>query len=198
MGTAFNMPLTDGFLKLAQDSKHNNSYLERYLTPMSVLDRYIPYFEDELKLKLVTKDSTFLRLSKMTTTYFKEIRLGSGWPNYNEYQKANTLVHEAVHARQWRSYGRFRFGTWYLRRPRWRWAIEMQGYRESMRWAIINLHAQRRPLKDIESEIQRRADEVAKILIGGYVLGRVSRRDRKVHTKRIMLADGFWQLGQLR
>jgi len=198
MGAAFNMPLTEGFLDLARDSKHNNRYLERYLTPLDVMDRYFPYFEDELGLELVTKDSNFLRLSKMTTTYYKQVRLGSDWPNYNVYQKANTLVHEAVHARQWRSYGRYRFGTWYLRRPRWRWAMEMQGYRESMRWSIINLHGRRASSRRIEAEIKRRADAVTGILVNGYVLGRVSRSDRMTQTKRIMLADGYWQLGQLR
>lgn len=194
----FNMRLHSGFLALARDSRHNNKYLKRYTTPQDVFDRYIPYFEDELGLELKEKDSNFLRLSKMTTTYFNEIRLGANWSEYSDYQKANIYVHEAVHARQWRTVGRFRFGTWYLRRPRWRWAIEMQGYRESVRWAVIELDAKKAPTRAIEAEVRRRSESVTGILLNGYSLARVSKYDRAKYTKQIIIEDGMRQLRQLR
>jgi hypothetical protein len=194
MGVAFNMPLTDDFVALARSPQHSNRFLERYQTPDDVFERYIPYFEDELGLELVIKSSRYTRLSKMTTTYFREIRLGSRWPEYNDFQKASTLVHEAVHARQWRYYGRFRFGTWYLRRPRWRWAIEMHGYRESARWAVIHMHAAGSSTSRIEREVRRRASATTGILVNGYALGRVSRSDRMDWTNRIMLEEGYKQL----
>jgi hypothetical protein len=73
------------------------------------------------------------RLSKMSTTYYKEIRVGARWTEFSVPKRAAVLKHEIVHARQWRHYGQGSFATKYIFSARFRWAVEVQAYRESIR-----------------------------------------------------------------
>lgn len=87
-------------------------------------------------LELVVKSSFWGSLSVMSTTYFKQIRLGNDWSDLSRTMKVVLLAHELRHARQWREYGRATFRTNYLFQPRWRWAVEVQGYCESVRTLV--------------------------------------------------------------
>lgn len=84
----------------------------------------------KLGMRIVEKPPSRLRLSKMATTYYREIRVpkgffGRGW---SVARRAVTLVHELIHALQWRFYGMVSFAMRYLS-ARFRWAVEMQAYR---------------------------------------------------------------------
>ena len=96
-------------------------------TPAEVIDRC----EREAKrlgLRVVKKNSTSLKWSKMTTTFYREIRLGTEYDRMPEWAKAALWAHEMVHVYQWRDMGRAKFARRYMWAPT-RWAIEMEAYR---------------------------------------------------------------------
>ena len=84
-----------------------------------------------LGLRVVKKDSSSMKWSKMTTTWYREIRLGSDFDDEPEWARAVIWAHEMVHVYQWRGMGRARFASRYAWRL-WRWAIEIQAYRMSV------------------------------------------------------------------
>lgn len=129
-------------------------------------------------VKAVKKSSAFGRLSKMTTTYFKQIRLGTGYDKKSDEWKAATDAHETVHVKQWRRWGRNRFRSRYLFWPRWRWAIEMQGYTESVR-ALVALGAADELLHEF---IQSRPGSLKR----NYALGILNQDQMSKETLRIL------------
>jgi hypothetical protein len=191
------LKLRSSDIRRAKSSRYNNKKLADYTTPDQVFDRYIPYFERELGMNLVIKSSSRMRLSKMTTTYYREIRLGSGWNDYAPDVRAAILVHEAVHARQWRGYGASRFGLYYASNPRWRWSIEMQGYRESVRWAVIAMNAAQLPAAAIEGRIDEYIGDCTQSLVTAYSLGRISKSNLRRHTQEILLETAAAQMQDL-
>jgi hypothetical protein len=184
-------------IKLARSYKFNNDRLHKYEDAQAVMDRYIPYFEKDLGMRLVIKSTTKLKLSKMTTTYYNEIRLGSGWKDKNLESQAYILVHEAVHARQWRHYGRAKFGWKYISDPRWRWAIEVQGYREGIMWGVVVLKARGLSQAKIEKALSTKIDHVISSLLRAYSLGSIRSSDIKKHTRDILEGDIRWQYSRL-
>lgn len=105
-----------------------------------------------LGLRVVEKKKSKLRLSKMSTTYYREVRVAHGFWKRDIPTQAATLAHELVHARQWRKHGRVRFALAYATSPRFRLAVELQAYRESIR----AMRAMGYSNKYIESYINRK------------------------------------------
>lgn len=122
------------------------------------------------------------RFSKMTTTYYKEIRVGDGWEGYSVPKKASILKHEIVHAQQWRNFGRAEFGSRYVFSARFRWAMEVQAYRESVR-AYRTLGATEKWLRNYATR------EVPDVLWQNYMLGLLRKGDIYEHTARILLRE---------
>jgi len=71
------------------------------------------------------------REKKWTTTMVFTLYLGHGFINKDPIDRAAILWHEYVHASQWRTLG-LKFGAQYLN-AKWRWAFEIQGYRQQYR-----------------------------------------------------------------
>lgn len=183
-------------LKLARSFKFNNSKLHKYETAQEALDGYIPWLKK--RRKLVIKDTKYKRLSKATTTYYKEIRLGSGWEKKNSEQKAYILVHEAVHVRQWDYYGAFKFGRKYIFNARFRWAVEVHGYREGIMWGVVVLKARGHSDKKIREILDAKIDQTIKTLLGKtYLLTTIRSSDIKKHTRKILEESIEWQLRRL-
>lgn len=183
--------ITKSYLKLARSTRFNNDQIHKYRDAQEALDAYLPWLKK--RRKLVIKSTKYKRLSKATTTYYKEIRLGSGWKKRNAESKAYILVHEAVHVRQWDHYGRVGFGSRYIFDPRFRWAVEVHGYREGIVWGVVVLKARGFSNEKIRKTLQAKIDQAIKSLTGKtYSLGRVSQSDIKKHTERI-LKEGIEQ-----
>ena len=140
------------------------------------------YFDEakEMGLRVVEKSSTWLRLSKMSTTYYKELRLGSGWKEKDIHDQAVILAHELRHARQWRRYGRTTFRNHYIFHTRWRWAVETQCYCESIR-ALVALGA-------APAVIDKYVDDRVKALWESYALGSLHKGDVMTHSRRVLEA----------
>jgi hypothetical protein len=131
-----------------------------------------------LGLRVVKKSSTSMRLSKMSTTYFSELRLGSGYDDRPIHDQAALIAHELYHARQWRHYGRATFATSYVMRPKWRWAIETQAYGESVR-AWVAMGATR---EFVMRYIETRAD----VLLRDYALGILNKESVRASTSAVL------------
>ncbi len=188
--------LKKSHLKLARSYKFNNTKLHKYQTAQEALDAYIPWLEK--RRKLVIKSTKHHRLSKATTTYYKEIRLGSGWESKNSEQKAYILVHEAVHVRQWDHYGRLRFGGKYIFDARFRWAVEVQGYREGIMWGVVVLKARGHSDTKVRDILQDKIDRCIRSLLGKtYALKSIRRSDIKKHSRAIFEESITWQLRRL-
>lgn len=129
-------------------------------------------------VRAVKKSSAFGRLSKMTTTFYKQIRLGTNYDKKSPEWKAATDAHETVHVHQWRRWGRNRFRSRYIFWPRWRWSIEMQGYTESIR-ALVCLGASDELIHEF---IQSRPGS----LKSGYALGILNQDQMSTETLRIL------------
>lgn len=82
-------------------------------------------------MKIVQKPPSSLKLSKFGSTYYGEIRLPMDYNKRSAWRNAALWAHELIHAWQWRKYKRF--GSKYIFNSRWRWAIEMQCYRVTVR-----------------------------------------------------------------
>lgn len=133
-------------------------------------------------VKAVYKSTSYGRLSKMTTTYYRKIRLGTGYAKAEPEWQAVTDAHETVHVRQWRRWGRNRFRTRYLFWTRWRWAIEVQAYAESVR-ALVALGASESKIRDY---ITRRP----KVLWDNYALKSLRKND--VYSMTIFVLQKTW------
>jgi len=132
-----------------------------------------------LGVRLVSKRSLFgLRFSKFSTAYYKEIRLGTTYNRKSDEWKAVTLGHELVHSRQWRGYGRNTFRTRYILSMRWRWAIEVQAYAESVR-ILAALGASR-------EEISNYIDTRPGALWDSYGLRGLRKKDVYTYTLRTL------------
>lgn len=89
-----------------------------------------------LRLYIRRKNLPF-DLSKSATSWRRSIALPTNWRKRKTWDQAALLVHELAHARQRKRYGDNRFRWWYLR-PRKRWALEVQAYRQHV-WAFVML-----------------------------------------------------------
>jgi hypothetical protein len=128
------------------------------------------------------KSSLFGRLSKMSTTYYKEIRVGSRWETFTVAKKAAVLKHEIVHAKQWHHFGQATFGTKYIFSARFRWAMEVQAYRESTR-AYRTLGATEPWLREYVTDV------VPASLWGSYGLRTLRKDDVFYETRKILMKE---------
>jgi len=163
--------------RLAEDDRLRDKYLDRHRSPEELVARY----EAEAKrlgLRIENKSSHWGRLSRMSTTYYRELRLGTGAQNYKPFPKARLLAHELFHARQWRWWEPTKFRTRYVFWTRWRWAIEVQAYCESVR-AMISMGASD---KAVDAYIEDRP----RVLWENYALKGLRRDHVYRYTKAIL------------
>lgn len=135
----------------------------------------------KLGMRIVEKPPSRLRLSKMATTYYREIRVpkgffGRGW---SVARRAVTLAHELIHALQWRFYGMASFALRYLS-ARFRWAVEMQAYR----FGVLV----KRMLGYLESAIQNSIRHRASAMRKPYKLRGLRWGDVKKYTPAVLNA----------
>lgn len=131
-------------------------------------------------VRIVEKRPSRLKLSKMTTTYYREIRVavgfwGRGW---SVARRAVVMAHEILHVLQWRFYGRVTFAMSYVGSARFRWAIEMQAYRFGVLVKRMLGYAER----SIQDSIRHRASAMRK----PYALGGLRWRDVKKYTPAVL------------
>ena len=131
----------------------------------------------QLDISVVTKPKSSLKISKFTTTYYKQIRLASDIDDYTLFSKATLWPHELAHVFQWRVVGRSTFAFRYLR-ARWRWIFEMQAYR-------VSIEVMRR-LGASQSKINKYIANKPQSLRDGYKLGSIRWKDLKSATERVL------------
>jgi len=175
-------------IKLARTKRFFNPKLKDYPDPAMVEERYRRYFVEDMGMEIVHKKSWDLWLTKATTVYYKQLRLGEDWEDKNIFQKAMTWVQEGVHPKQWRHYKRNKFRTRYLFWPRWRWAQEVPGYAETARWIVI--HAKHNKWSDerLNRVLEEFITHVSNESLGSnrYALRVVHKGDRRYWTKKIL------------
>lgn len=114
---------------------------------------------------------------RMTTTLRRTIWLGVGWDGKLARDKAATLMHELVHAEQWWIHQGFL--ARYIASPRFRWAMEVQAYRESVRtYRAVGFTG-----PGLERYIQARANTIIRSY---FMIGRRLRRDIRKNTAGIV------------
>jgi hypothetical protein len=126
-------------IRLARSGRYHDVALNRKWGGKE-LKAYGEKVAKKMGYRIVPKSTTTLRLSKMTTTYYREIRVGTTYPSMSVHWQAALLMHELVHGRQWRHYRPVRFGRKYIFSSTFRWAMEMNGYSEHI-WAMVALGA---------------------------------------------------------
>lgn len=131
-------------------------------------------------LQIKTKTSTSLKWSKMTTTFYKEIRLGQDFDQEPEWARAVIWAHEMVHVYQWRQMKRARFAARYLR-AFWRWAIEIQAYRMSV------MVRKRLGIEAVWND--RYIRQLPDRLRGGYALWRIRRSSLHEQTIKALRSE---------
>jgi len=133
-----------------------------------------------LGYEITTKSSSSMKWSKMTTTYYKEIRLGEDFDEEPDWAQAVTWAHEMVHVYQWRLMGKVTFARRYLS-ALWRWVIEMQAYRMS-----IHIFEQLGANKEwVERYIRQKPDH----LRGPYAFWRIRKSDLRKYTRIILRTE---------
>jgi len=189
--------LKKSHLKLARSLAFSNAHsLHKYQTPKEALDWYIPWLKK--RRKLVVKSTKHHRLSKATTTYYKEIRLGNGWPEKGDEEKAYLLVRETVHVKHWAHYKRLGFATKYILFARFRWAIEVHCCREGIMWGVVVLKARGHSDGKVREILEAKIVGAIKSLLGKtYALGSIRESDIKEHTRKILEEGIEWQLRKL-
>lgn len=148
-------------------------------TPGEIINRC----EREAKrmgLKVTTKSSTSLKWSKMTTTFYREIRLGVDFDDEPEWAQAVIWCHEMVHVYQWRGMGRVGFARRYAWRVS-RWWIEMQAYR-------MSIHV-RKLLKVNHRMTERYIRAKPSSLRGGYALGGLRWKHLRDKTSSVLFGE---------
>ena len=135
-------------------------------------------YAKKLGIKIEEKSSNSLKISKMSTTYYKSIRLGSNFSKKSDIDKAKTWAHELCHSLQWRHEGRVKFGSRYILSPRWRWVYEVQAYRIS----VMVL----RKLKLNDSDINDYIKRIPNSLRNNYSLKIIRKKDIENKTIQIL------------
>lgn len=173
--------LSSADIKLAKSREFLDDYLDRRRSPTELLEHCLAEL-DEMGYRLVKKKgSSNWKRKRLTTTLRRKIYLGVTWDKKTVAQQAALLAHELVHARQHRGLARF---IWrYLADSTFRWAVEAQAYRETVRaWRAMGRDAEtlRGISKSVTSSILKRGSY--------FILGRKLRRQIKSKTPAIVLA----------
>lgn len=126
------LKLKSKHIKIAYDNSRYSPFLSARRTPEAIIDHFTALCRrDGYKLKV--KPRTKLRLSKVATTYYKEIRLPWNWSELEPPQKAKLIAHEYLHTKQWRHFKRAVFGCKYIMSVRFRAAVEIEAHAETAR-----------------------------------------------------------------
>jgi len=141
-----------------------------------------------MKVAIEYKSSHFGRWSKLSTTFYRSIRLGTTFKSRPPEWQAVTMGHEIFHARQWRGYGPSKFRTRYLFWTRWRWAIEVQAYCESVR-VLVALGANDDTIRDYI------ADRPA-VLWRNYAIKSIWKKD--VYAYTLLALKDAWEEAERR
>ncbi len=132
-------------------------------------------------VRIVHKVRSSLRMSKVSTAYYRQIRLGTDYETAQSFSQAATMAHEMVHVRQWRYYGRLGFAWRYVMSPRFRWAVECNAFAEGVRaLRILGIHAA------IGHEVHTRATQMR----GPYRLRSINESDLVTQTRKILARSG--------
>lgn len=166
-------------LQIAQSGHGLEPCLRELDSPRRMLRHYERQAQ-ALDLRVLPKTSLFgPNWAKLTTTFYKQIRLGEDFETRSEVDRAITWAHEFVHVRQWRIWGRANFATKYVGSPGHGWAFEMQAYRETLRaMAVLGVSKQIR---------RHRVETQADRLLDSYLLLRQLREDQlRRHTHEVL------------
>lgn len=117
------------------------------------------------------------KTKRMSTTLRRVVWLGVNFDERAPIDQAALLMHELCHARQMRVYSRFL--ARYIADSRFRWAMEAQAYRESVR-AMRSMGA---PKQRIRNYSHGRAEAIIR---GYFILGRRLRRAIRKNTEGIV------------
>lgn len=133
-----------------------------------------------LGMKIEKKSSSSMKWSKMTTTYYSKVKLGSDFDDEPLWAQAVIWAHEMVHVYQWRGMGKGRFAFRYAWRLS-RWWIEMQGYR-------MSVHV-RKVLKVSKEMTERYIRARPSSLRGSYSLGGIRWKDLREKTRSVLFGE---------
>ncbi len=119
------------------------------------------------------------KAKRMSTTLWRTVWLGVNWDSKSPHEQAATLMHELVHARQYR--GIKRFLPRYVADSRFRFAVETHAYRETCRaYRAMGLS---------ERSIKAYAEDLPNRFIKSYwILGRRMRKAVRRYMERIVVA----------
>ena len=149
-------------------------------TPIELLDHTMTRARS-YRVAIVKKPSTSLVLSKFATTLYTQIRVPHGFGDWGTASKAILLAHELVHVRQWRSMRARNFGARYIFSPRFRWSMEMQAYRETVRAQLLMGWTE----TAVANAIEQRADK----LFADYSLRTIRRNHVERYTRAVLYAE---------
>lgn len=155
--------------RLAASARFHDAYLDVKHGPESVL-WYFESFYKKRKVKLVHKSKGTGRLSRMTTTWGRKVYLGWRYRESSDFVKAIVLAHEAVHVLQQRHYRLSVFGLRYALSKQFRWAMEVQGYAQSLK---------ARKAMGGKSTLTRYVDQYANSIANSYSLRGLKDRTKK-------------------
>ena len=134
-----------------------------------------------LGIEIRHKNSSSLRWSKATTTFYRYVLLGTVFPSLDPWQQASTWCHEMGHVYQWRLDGRARFGSRYVFRTRWRWIYETQCSRISV--------AIRERLKINRSNTDQYINATPGSFKANYAMGSLRWKDLESKTIKLLCAE---------
>ena len=126
------------------------------------------------------------KFTRMSTTFgvpnAEAILFSKDFPSYPGYKKAEVGWHELGHVDQLNGMWPWLFNARYLFSQVWRWAIEVQCYRISVRVLKI--------LKGEKAAVKK-ARDVARSIASSYKLSRLDDADVRETTERILLSEAL-------
>ena len=120
------------------------------------------------------------KAKRMSTTLRRTIWLGVGWLKKKLIDRAALLMHELTHALEAAAVGFWKWVSKYVLDSRYRFAVESQGYRSSIRaWRAMGVS---------ERGLQDYADDLPGRFVKSYwILGRGMRKEVRRHMPRIVM-----------
>jgi hypothetical protein len=147
-------------LQRANSRRYLNPELEVSWSAAELRDHYLKKLRAMGYRFVQKRGPSGWRLKRFTVTYRRVIYLGVGWSVMSDHGQAQLLAHEYVHALQWRH--ERAFGLRYAFDQRFRWAMETQAYRESVRAYRATGFG--------STSVRRYADRVADSYARGYLV----------------------------
>ena len=164
-------------VRFAKSSKHHAAH-EFSSNPTKALANEMREAQ-RLGVKIVYKVLNFGKWLTYSTTFLRwGIRLSPEWKGEQGFGKARHVRHELVHSRQWRGLGRALFGFLYAI-AEWRWAIEMQAFREDVK-ATVQAGVNK---ADVLEYVEERISDLSL-----YSLGRLDQEHMEETTRELLTA----------